>query len=130
EANLNYKRKFVEEDHELEISYNGDFGHDFIQAGNQQFLLPDDSMIYGISSLSEVNRLQADARSWAYDSSLSNFLRYHQKVYALYTEISLPVKNVFDIKAGLRYERTEINSYYSNAQQQVHTPGYNTFVPS
>src|SRR6185295_5436901 len=83
-----------------------------------------------ISSLSEVNRLQADARSWAYDSSLSNFLRYHQKVYALYTEISLPVKNVFDIKAGLRYERTEINSYYSNAQQQVHTPGYNTFVPS
>ncbi|MDQ6844123.1 MAG: outer membrane beta-barrel family protein, partial [Bacteroidota bacterium] len=28
------------------------------------------------------------------------------------------------------YERTEINSYYSHAQQQSKVPGYNTFVPS
>jgi len=83
-----------------------------------------------ISSVSTVNTLQLYGKPLSYDSSLSNNLKYRQKVYALYTELTLPVKNILDIKAGLRYERTEINSYYSNAQQQVHTPGYNTFVPS
>jgi outer membrane receptor protein involved in Fe transport len=83
-----------------------------------------------ISSVSNVNSLEAIAKQFFYDSSLSNNLRYDQKVYALYTELTLPVKNIVDVKAGIRYERTEINSYYSNAQQQVHTPGYNTFVPS
>jgi outer membrane receptor protein involved in Fe transport len=83
-----------------------------------------------INSVSTVNSLEVTAKQFLYDSSLSNNLRYRQKVYALYSEITLPVKNIIDIKAGLRYERTEINSYYSNAQQQAHTPGYNTFVPS
>ena len=83
-----------------------------------------------ISSVSTVNTLQLYGKPLSYDSSLSNNLKYRQKVYALYTELTLPVKNILDVKAGLRYERTEINSYYSNAQQQVHTPGYNTFVPS
>ncbi|MCW3117621.1 MAG: TonB-dependent receptor, partial [Chitinophagaceae bacterium] len=168
DAALTYKRKFAQEDHELELNYNGSFGNDLIRAGNQQFLLPEDSLVYGISSrnpatshyneirldytvplkkkiilgaggkisfmdigsLSDVDHFQPDTKSWGFDSSLSNSLKYHQKVYALYTEISLPVKNIFDVKAGLRYERTEINSYYSNAQQQAQTPGYNTLVPS
>ncbi|MES1214304.1 MAG: TonB-dependent receptor [Bacteroidota bacterium] len=83
-----------------------------------------------INSNSDVYRLQNDGYNYSFDSSLSNSLNYHQQVYALYAEISLPVKNLFDLKAGGRYERTEINSYYSNAQQPVPTPGYNTFVPS
>ena len=40
------------------------------------------------------------------------------------------MENLFDAKIGGRYERTEINSFYSNAQQQAKIPGYNTFVPS
>ncbi len=51
-------------------------------------------------------------------------------MYAFYTEITFPVFKLFDAKIGERYERTEINSYYSNAQQQAKIPGYNTFVPS
>ncbi len=168
DAGLTYKLKLDGEDHELEIGYDGSFGNDFIKAGNQQFILPADSLIYGTSSRnpatsqeneihadytvpltkkilfgaggkisfmdiisnSDVNRLQPDVKSFLFDSSLSNRLKYHQQVYALYSEITLPVKNIFDVKAGLRYERTEINSFYSNAQQQARTPGYNTFVPS
>ncbi len=85
---------------------------------------------YDINSSSDVSSFQGRQKSFFYDSSLSNALQYHQKVYAFYTELSFPVGKLFDAKLGGRYERTEINSYYSNAQQQINSPGYNTFVPS
>lgn len=85
---------------------------------------------YDINSSSNVSSFEFNQKSFLYDSSLSNTLRYHQKVYAVYTEISFPVSKFFDAKVGGRYERTDINSYYSNAQQQLNSPGYNTFVPS
>ncbi len=83
-----------------------------------------------INSNADVYSLQAARKSYLYDSAVSNYLNYHQKVYALYAEVALPVSNWFDAKAGTRYERTEISSFYSNAQQQAHNPGYNTWVPS
>ncbi len=83
-----------------------------------------------ILSHSNVYGLQPASKLYLYDTSVSNYLSYHQKVYAAYAEISLPVGKWFDAKLGSRYERTEINSYYSNAATQVAVPGYNTLVPS
>lgn len=83
-----------------------------------------------ISSNSSVYSFDVPAKPYIYDPSLSNSLQYHQQVYAAYAEISFPVKNIVDVKAGGRYERTETNSYYSNAQDKKQAPGYNTFVPS
>ena len=85
---------------------------------------------YDINSTSTVMRYQPSIKQYLFNSSLSNNLDYHQKVYAFYSEISFPVGKLFDAKLGGRYERTEINSYYSNSIQQVKVPGYNTFVPS
>ncbi|MFS8082557.1 MAG: TonB-dependent receptor domain-containing protein, partial [Ginsengibacter sp.] len=84
---------------------------------------------YDITSNSRVSKLNS-ANNYVTDNYLSDNLRYHQKVYAFYTELTFPVFKLFDAKIGERYERTEINSYYSNAQQQEAVPGYNTFVPS
>jgi ferric enterobactin receptor len=86
--------------------------------------------LYDINSNSDVMSFQPAGKIYFYDSSLSNYLQYHQKVYAVYSELSFPVGKLFDAKIGGRYERTDINSFYSNAQQQMSTPGYNTFVPS
>ncbi len=83
-----------------------------------------------IISNADVYAFSPFTKNYLYDTSVSNNLSYHQKVYALYAEVSLPVSNWFDTKIGTRYERTEINSFYSNAQQQVTNPGYNTLVPS
>lgn len=83
-----------------------------------------------ISSTSNVFSLQSNVKTYLFDSSLSNNLQYHQKVYALYSELSFPAGKLFDAKIGGRYERTQINSFYSNALQQMSSPGYNTFVPS
>jgi ferric enterobactin receptor len=83
-----------------------------------------------ITSNSDVSGLQPANGDYVYDSTLSNYLRYKQGVYALYTELAFPVSNWFDAKLGLRYERTELNTFFSNVSQQVPEPGYNSFVPS
>ena len=85
---------------------------------------------YDISSNSKVLNIDPASGRYSTNNFLSNSLDYHQKVYALYSEISFPVFTLFNAKIGERYERTEINSFYSNAQQQTKIPGYNTFVPS
>ena len=85
---------------------------------------------YNIESSSNADSYNTASQKYEADLFLSNSLLYKQKVYAAYTELSFPVAKLFDAKIGGRYERTEINDYFSNAQQQVKTPGYNTFVPS
>ena len=167
DPSLNYKRTFSNEEQELEIAANGSFGRNKRTAGNDQFLQPQDSLIYGtrsnnpakeneyemtvdyvqpfqkdvklgvggkfsaydISSLSEASVWQSFSKNYLNDSSLSNDLNYHQQVYAGYAEISFPVGQLVEVKAGGRYEHTQVNSFYSNAHQEV-IKDYNTFVPS
>jgi len=168
DVSLNYKRSFEKEDQELTIGVNSSFGNSVGVSNNDQYLLPADSLYYGIrsrnpghenetqvqvdytqpvakdvllgvggkatfldiSSNAAVNSYSAGDKLYLQDTSLSNSLSYHQKVYAMYAEISFPVASLFDVKLGSRYERTETNSFYSHAQSQVQAPGYNTIVPS
>jgi len=83
-----------------------------------------------ISSNATVYSLQPSTQAYLIDRFLSNNLTYAQKVYAGYAELSFPMGEVFNAKIGGRYERTEIASFYSNAQQHTATPGYENFVPS
>ena len=85
--------------------------------------------LYDITSNSQVLKLNSMG-NYITDNFLSDNLQYHQKVYAVYSELSFPVFKLFDAKIGGRYERTEIDTYFSNAQKQEKVPGYNTFVPS
>jgi ferric enterobactin receptor len=83
-----------------------------------------------IATSSDVLKYKSSANSYLPDPYLTNNLNYHQKVYAVYSELTFPVGKLFDAKAGGRYERTEIDAFYSNAQTQRKIPGYNTFVPT
>jgi len=85
--------------------------------------------VYDISSTSAAYVWENSAKDYLYDSALSNSLNYHQKIYAAYSELSFPVGELFMAKIGGRYERTEINSHFSNAPDKV-SNGYNTVVPS
>ena len=113
-----------ENETEIKIDYTEPLFKKIILGAGGKFSL------YDINSSSDVSSFQTGVKSFLYDSSLSNALHYHQKVYAFYSEVSFPVGDWFDAKIGGRFERTDINSYYSNAQQQLNVPGYNTFVPS
>ena len=83
-----------------------------------------------IHSTSNVLSLNPISGLYFYDSTLSNFLHYQQQVYALYSEINFPVGKWVDAKVGIRYERTNLNPYFSDVSQQISEPGYNTFVHS
>ena len=48
DLSLNYKRSFTKEDQELEIGVNSSFGNSTVIADNNQYLLPADSLYYGI----------------------------------------------------------------------------------
>ena len=47
DPSLNFKRTFNDKDHELEIGMDGSFAHNTVHAGNDQYLLPQDSLTYG-----------------------------------------------------------------------------------
>ncbi|WP_018613790.1 outer membrane beta-barrel family protein [Segetibacter koreensis] len=83
-----------------------------------------------IASSSDVLTYNNPTGQYQPNPFLTNNLNYHQKVYALYSELTFLVAKLFDAKVGGRYERTEIEAFYSNAQQQRKVPGYNSFVPS
>jgi ferric enterobactin receptor len=104
---------------------------DYTQPIKKDFLLGLGSKLsfYDIAGNSDVLELNGPG-GYIKNDYLSNILDYHQKVYALYAEMTFPIFNWFNAKIGERYERTEINSYFSDAQQQAKIPGYNTFVPS
>ena len=84
---------------------------------------------FNIDNTADVSSYQSTTNSYVPNSYLSNDLIYKQKVYAGYAEVSFPVAKILDAKIGGRYERTEIDAYYSKAGN-VNVPGYNTFVPS
>jgi len=86
--------------------------------------------VYQIESNSDILSFNHSTKGYVYDSSLSLTMDYTQKVYAGYTELSFPVGKLFDAKIGGRYERTVTHSFYSNADSQVQSPPYGTFVPS
>ena len=84
------------------------------------------------SLISKVQDYSLDTLSNAYglNPALSYQVNYHQQVYGFYSEISFPIQKLLDIKLGLRYQRTEVQTYFSNAPNQSNPPGYNSYLPS
>lgn len=121
---VNNKNNGHENETELEINYTQPFAENIIFDAGADFTFNDIKSNANVFSLNPVNE------KYLYDTGTSNYLSYKQTVYAAYAEISFPAGKLFDAKTGVRYERTDINAYYSTAEQQQQTPGYNTFVPS
>ena len=109
---------------ELQINYTQPLNKDVLLGMGSKWVSRD------VQSNSDIFTFQPVPKDYLYNNSLSNYLDYKQNVYAFYSEISFPVAKLLEAKIGGRYERTEINSFFSNAQKQASTPGYNTFVPS
>ncbi len=167
DPSLDYKHLFKNKDQQLEIGMHGSFAHNSTTGGNDQFLQPQDSLIYGTRNNNPAIESEYDVKldyaqplhndlslgvggkfggydisstgnalvwnpyfsDYLYDSALSNNLNYHQRVYAGYAELNFSVSKSIEARLGGRYERTQINSFYSNAHQTIFK-GYNTFIPS
>lgn len=114
----------TERETDLEINYTYPFTKKVVLGTGGKLVLLD------INSNADVLSLDPASKELTFNPTLSNFLNYHQRVYAVYAELGFPVGHWFDAKIGSRLEHTDIHSFYSNAQAQVPTPGYNTLVPS
>jgi ferric enterobactin receptor len=114
----------TEDQTEVHLDFSQPFPHDVMTGFGGKVTLND------IHSNSEVKLFDPATGVFAPDSILSNTLEYRQKVFALYAEAGFPIGKLFQSKVGVRYERTDIQTRFSNAQQQAQIPGYNTFVPS
>ncbi|MGH2564321.1 MAG: outer membrane beta-barrel family protein, partial [Ginsengibacter sp.] len=121
---------YKENETEIKIDYTEPFSKNIIFGAGGKIIFDD------ISNTAGVSGFEPNAKTYFFDSSLSGNLDYHQKVYALYSELSFPVAQLFDAKIGGRYERTGIRSFYSNKSGELSplnsnaSSGYNTFVPS
>jgi outer membrane receptor protein involved in Fe transport len=167
DPNLDYKHLFKNKDQELEIGFDGSFAHPLSTASNGQYLLPQDSLIYGTRNNNPAKENEFEAKldytqplhegvnlglggklsgydintvanaqlwnpysaNYLYDATLSNNLNYHQRVYAGYAELSFPISKTIDARLGGRYERTQLHSFYANAQKTIDN-GYNTLIPT
>jgi len=121
---INNSNPGIQKEKELQIDYTQPLSEDImlgIGGKINRLEVISDATVYGY---------QPAGKMYVYDTALSNNLDYKQQVYALYGELSFPLAKRLSAKIGGRYERTQNNSYYSNAQQQAGKTGYNTFVPS
>ena len=109
---------------QIGIDYTEPMGKDIVLGAGGKL------SIDNIRSSSAAEYFDAGTPAYLPDNALASNLHYNQKVYAGYAELSFPLFSGISAKAGGRYERTEINAFFSNAQQQKNVPGYNTFVPS
>ena len=82
-----------------------------------------------INSLIDVYSFNNGAGKYLYDNSQSNQLVYNRNIYAAYTSVSFSLLSFLDVKAGLRYERTQTSAAFSKASG-ISIPDYNTWAPS
>ena len=87
------------------------------------------TVIKRITSNTLVNTLNPANNIYNTDTTQSNSLVYNRKVYAAYGAISFPLLHFFDIKSGLRYERTNTGAQFSKVTS-VQIPDYDTWAPS
>jgi len=84
------------------------------------------STIQDITSIADVSILNPSNNQFVNDPLQSYQFHYHMKVYAGYLSGTFKILNHFDLKAGARYEYTDVNIGSPNNS----VPSYGTFAPS
>ena len=107
---------------DLALDYTDPITKDFSFETGTKVVLND------INSTSDVYLLNPPD-DYEYNTSQSSSLNYKSYVYAGYVSATFKIFNWLDVKAGARYEYTEINAYYSSAGDVSINP-YGILVPS
>src|SRR5664280_781774 len=79
-----------------------------------------------INSIANVSIYDPALNQYIGDSNQSYDLKYTMKVYAGYLSTNFKIMNWLNVKAGARYEQTDVKIDFPNTS----IPAYGTFVPS
>jgi outer membrane receptor protein involved in Fe transport len=82
-----------------------------------------------IISAADVYTLNGSTGTYTKDNQQSYSSEFKRTIYAGYFSLAFPLANYFDVKAGVRYEHTINNAYYSNSSN-VPIPDYRHLIPS
>ena len=113
------------QDHEtnLRIDYTEPFGDKVrLETGGRV-------QLRRITSNSPVYSFNDSTGGYPYNPSQSDSLTYNRHVYAAYVSMTFPAFHFFDVKGGLRFERTVTGATFSEVQRTT-IPAYNSWVPS
>ncbi len=82
-----------------------------------------------ISSTSDVYLLNSSSSEFDYNTTMSSVLDYQDYVYAGYVSSTIKFPNAIETMAGIRYEYTQTNAWFSNSGDLDAKP-YGTVVPT
>jgi outer membrane receptor protein involved in Fe transport len=109
-------------DREMDISI------DYTHPVNKNILIETGAKMVdeNISSIANVSDFDPSLNQYVSDAFQSYHLNYKMKVYAGYLSTNFKLFNWLNVKAGARYEHTDVNIDFPNTT----VPAYGTFVPS
>jgi hypothetical protein len=84
------------------------------------------TVLQNINSSALVNVLRTDSNEYVTDPAQSYQMQYRMNIYAGYFSASFPLFHFFNVKAGARYEYTQVNIDYPGTE----IPSYGLVVPS
>ena len=105
-----------------------DISLDYSQPISKNFMLETGvkGVFHNINSINNASVYTPFNDQFAPDSLQSYNMKYNMQVYAGYLSASFKLFNFLDVKAGARYEHTDVGIDFPNTS----VPSYGTFVPS
>jgi outer membrane receptor protein involved in Fe transport len=105
-----------------------DISLDYAQPVSANFLLETGvkGEFFNINSINDASVFSPSGDLFVPDSLQSYNMMYKMKVYAGYLSASFKLFGLIDLKAGVRYEHTDVSIDYPNTT----VPSYGNFVPS
>jgi len=112
---------------DYEYSIQADYVHPFSEKVRMETGVK--LSIRNITSNTAAFSLDTTNSAYYIDTTQSNSLAYNRSVYAGYVSIAFPFLKFFDLKTGIRYERTKTDASFSEVPEAV-IPSYDTWAPS
>lgn len=104
----------------ISIDYTHPIKKDFVIETGVKTVLQD------ISSVADIRAFRPSQNAYIPDPAQSYSLGYNMKVYAGYLSATFPLFHFLNVKAGARFEHTDVKIDYPNTT----IPSYNNLVPS
>ncbi|OJV19141.1 MAG: hypothetical protein BGO21_20770 [Dyadobacter sp. 50-39] len=104
----------------ISIDYSHPIKKDFVIETGVKTVLQD------ISSVADIQVFRPSQNAYIRDPTQSYELGYNMKIYAGYLSATFPLFHFLNVKAGARFEHTDVKVDYPDAS----IPSYNNLVPS
>ncbi len=87
-------------------------------------------IIRNVTSEFDFLNYDSNLRDYVIQPNRTNNFNYDQDVASAYTTFTVALPKKWGIKAGIRYENTQITAKFQNSDKSITIPAYDNFIPS